>query len=475
MSALQATAVLSGTGETPALIEISDTDPFNFGVVVNTNTLVKTFTLTNNGNIDATNLNGLALAAPYAYEGGGAFPGSGGDCPVAGTLIPTGTCEVSVQFNPTASGFQSDDLEITYDDGVIVGKLSASELHGTGVGPAILDISGIDPVDFGTVARDSDTEVTFTITNSGSTSATAVTEVGLGGFYSLQGGLPGNGGTCLTTISQGTDCTVVVNLNSPANGSPSGTLTLDYDDGTAVTANTSRTLTGTVVDPATISISDGDPFDFNNVVSGSSVNHTFTLTNGGGVSATSLSGSGLGAPFTFSGGSFPGATGTCGVTLPVGTCTVVVTFAPTGTGLNSSTMSINFDNGTGAIPTESNGILGTGVDPAFIEISDGPVFDYGNQPLGITISKTFTLMNSGESDAINLGATALTAPYSFPGGAFPGGGTCTLAGSLTPTNSCTVVVDYNPTVSGAVDEVPSITYDDGLISTSAPRDIVGTG
>ena len=190
---------MSGTGETPALIEISDTDPFNFGVVVNTNTLVKTFTLTNNGNIDATNLNGLALAAPYAYEGGGAFPGSGGDCPVAGTLIPTGTCEVSVQFNPTASGFQSDDLEITYDDGVIVGKLSASELHGTGLAPALLDISETDPYDFGSLADGGSRLHTFFVTNNGGESATGITENGLAGDYSIFGAFPGAGGTCTTT------------------------------------------------------------------------------------------------------------------------------------------------------------------------------------------------------------------------------------------------------------------------------------
>ena len=86
VTAVQATNPLTGDGRTPGLITISDPDPFNFGTVVNTNTVLKTFTLTNSGQIDVTNITGLALTAPYQYEGGGAFPGLNGTCTNLGTV-----------------------------------------------------------------------------------------------------------------------------------------------------------------------------------------------------------------------------------------------------------------------------------------------------------------------------------------------------------------------------------------------------
>ena len=40
---------ITGEGKTPALITINQTDPFNFGTLVNSNTGTQTFTLTNMG------------------------------------------------------------------------------------------------------------------------------------------------------------------------------------------------------------------------------------------------------------------------------------------------------------------------------------------------------------------------------------------------------------------------------------------
>ena len=72
---------------------------------------------------------------------------------------------------------------------------------------------------------------------------------------------------------------------------------------------------------------------------------TFTVTNSGGVSAASASGSGLSLPFKFKGGSYPGTGGTCGTTIVVGTCTVVVEYNPTVTGSHSDTFNLDYYDG----------------------------------------------------------------------------------------------------------------------------------
>ena len=99
---------VEGTGQIPADIQISDADPFSFGTIANGATLTHTFTLTNVGGVDATNINGLALTVPFEYEGGGAFPGATGTCVAAGTLFPSPgpghTCTVVVTYSPTSNG-----------------------------------------------------------------------------------------------------------------------------------------------------------------------------------------------------------------------------------------------------------------------------------------------------------------------------------------------------------------------------------
>ena len=71
---------------------------------------------------------------------------------------------------------------------------------------------------------------------------------------------------------------------------------------------------------------------------------TFTLTNNESVPATELAITGLPAgEFTFTGGSYPGTTGTCTDTLaPGASCTVSIRFAPTVVGEDREIIDIHF-------------------------------------------------------------------------------------------------------------------------------------
>ena len=165
---------------------------------------------------------------------------------------------------------------------------------------------------------------------------------------------------------------------------------------------------------------------------------TFTITNSGGVSATGITGSGLAAPFTYKGGSYPGTAGTCsGTILATASCTVVVTFTPSALGLASSSLDLNFNDGAAA-QVSSRPVQGTGVGPATLAISDGATYDFGSRAVGSSTDKTFTVTNTGSFTATALtSGAALTAPYSFKGGTYPGTtGTC--AASLAPAGTCTV-------------------------------------
>src|SRR6185312_10271346 len=147
--------------------------------------------------------------------------------------------------------------------------------------------------------------------------------------------------------------------------------------------------------PAVLTISDGPLYDYGTVANTTTVDHVFTINNSGGVSSTGMTGGGISAPLTFKGGTYPGTGGTCGATLAGGSsCTMVVTFAPSGTGSTSQTLAVNYTDGVAAQTSQRN-ITGTAANPASITISDGPTYDYGTQPNGSSTDHAFTLTNSG--------------------------------------------------------------------------------
>ena len=134
-------------------------------------------------------------------------------------------------------------------------------------------------------------------------------------------------------LAAGATCSVDVVFTPTAAGDFSTLLSLTYSDGSA-TQGASRTLVGQGIDGARLTITDwsgggnnnGGPYDFGTW--GVPTSHTFTS----GTRATSprpcSTGVAFSAPFSWTGGSFPGAGGTCNGMLAVGaSCSVVVTFS----------------------------------------------------------------------------------------------------------------------------------------------------
>src|SRR5690606_6027652 len=70
---------IQGNGLAPAVLAISDLDPYNFGTVPTGSTNQRIFTITNTGGSTATGIAGSGLAAPFRFEGG-SYPGTTGNC-----------------------------------------------------------------------------------------------------------------------------------------------------------------------------------------------------------------------------------------------------------------------------------------------------------------------------------------------------------------------------------------------------------
>lgn len=353
-------------------------------------------------------------------------------------------------------------------------QIKCSQSLDTQVKPAILTIDGAPTYNFGTIAVGSKNTHTFTVTNTGATIATSVSGSGLASPFSFSGGsYPGTGGTCSASLDAGSSCTLVVTYSPATSSNDNDALDIAYFDG-LTTQTTSKFVTGAATFPATLTISGGPIYNFGTVATGGSALKTFTVTNTGGLQATALSENGLAAPFGFSGGVYPGTGGTCGASLNAGaTCSLVIQFAPTGTGLMSDTMSLAYFDGSASVTT-TRSVQGTGAAPALLTISETDPYDFGGTTVGTYVSKTFVVSNTGAISATGLAGSGLASPFEFSGGIFPGkGGTCskTLASAAT----CTIVVGFAPMVSVASSDTIDLNYYNGAAKQTSYRQVTGAG
>lgn len=81
--------------------------------------------------------------------------------------------------------------------------------------------------DFGVALVGQTYSATFTLTNSGTTEVSSLAGSGLSGELSFLGGsFPGTNGTCSTSLSAGSSCTIVLSLIPTSSGSLSQTLSV---------------------------------------------------------------------------------------------------------------------------------------------------------------------------------------------------------------------------------------------------------
>ena len=158
---------------------------------------------------------------------------------------------------------------------------------------------------------------------------------------------------------------------------------------------------------AVLTISDDPTFTYTSISAGASLDKTFTITNSGFSTATAILGAAFStATFTFKGGTFPGAGGTCIATLVrFASCTVVVTANSNTLATYNDTVTINYTTQSQArTATRPISIVITANTPPTIStISNRSIYDGSYPYIPFTITDIESVLTCSGS---NLGATS---------------------------------------------------------------------
>jgi hypothetical protein len=340
-----------------------------------------------------------------------------------------------------------------------------------------IDIGAIEFQDVGVPnVSASPTSLTFTAGIGTTSAAQAVTLTNAGGGalnvinvvvtapFSRPAGTAG--GTCGTSLSAHSSCTINVVFTPTALGAASGTLTVTASNGTV--SGSPVTLSGTganntvTIAPATLAFG-------NWATSTTSTAQTLTLTNTSSTTLTGVTvtfGGGTPQPFSRPAGTAGGTCTTTIVLAPNATCTINVVFAPTTSASFSRTVAATVAGAT--VTPATVALTGTGVAMAVTPAS----LTFAAQAVGTpTAPQTLTVRNStGGTRTLTI---AFTGPFSRATLLQGGAGTC--GTSLANGASCTINVVFTPTAVGSATGTAAITTNGGFTVANSPVALSGTG
>ncbi len=429
---------LQGNGIPPALLSINPGSKDFGSIGTNEETAFQTFTVTNvggqNSGIPNVSLGG-ADASQFNLVN---------NCSAA--LIPNATCSIQVRFAPTINGDDIASLDVTAAPG---GTVSAG-LHGAGVNPAQINSNGTSSINFPlTLVGDSSAPKGFTVINGGTetTGTIAITTTGANpNDYSVTN-------TC-TTLSMGAQCSVSVVFSPLATGARNATVNVTATPGGSFTV----ALSGPALPRLQITSPALNPFDFGNVVVNVTSPPTLpvTVTNNTATTQTITT-------TPPAGGQYSIVSNGCTNLLSGDSCTVVVNFKPTSTGVKNANLTLAI--GAGVNNQAVQGLTGTGVDS--LNIKAVTVTDFGQVAVGTSSSAlSFTVNNPTNSPTTGAIETTLTGTqFAVVTDQCSGK---TLAGG----NNCTITVIFLPTVTGAASTTLTVKGNPG---GSAPITLTGQG
>lgn len=210
----------------------------------------------------------------------------------------------------------------------------------------------------------------------------------------------------------------------------------------------------------------------------------------------------LSAPFSYAGGTYPGAGGTCGKKLnKKSSCQVVVQFSPKAGGTFAGSLAIDVSekdfekegkhrwfewvcskkkhwikhphcgDDFQTVKASLKGVGGAVLSN--LTVGEEVSHDFQGRITGTTTLKTFTLKNVSDVDTTDLNVyLSPVAPFSFAGGAFPGtGGSC--GASLKANSNCNFVVAFSPTAAGSSAQAIEISASNSL--SKASYQVIGLG
>jgi 6-phosphogluconolactonase (cycloisomerase 2 family) len=187
---------------------------------------------------------------------------------------------------------------------------------GNNLGTVSLGVSST-ALHFGNVTVGSSATQTVTLTNTGTTAASLTIGTPAAPFSHA------GSGTCGAALAAGGSCTLIVKMAPSATGLTSSSATVTYSGGASSAQSTTIAMDGTGANGAVLTLLSGATLHFGLKPTGSSTSLWVSLINSSAVSASGLSLTASGAPFTL-------GTNNCATTLGAATsCTFQVTFAPT--------------------------------------------------------------------------------------------------------------------------------------------------
>jgi hypothetical protein len=358
---------------------------------------------------------------------------------------------------PTSNGFAAPRVSNDHRELVFIANPArAADPSGPGVAQVYAwrpQLSATD-VDFGAVAVGTTAAAkTVTVTNSGTTAATIASIQIADTAFAVAGG------TCTKglVLAVNAQCTVQVTFTPAQAGAAQAVLAV-AEQGTWDAATAQANLTGT---GETAAITASPPnLDFGSVaVGGQGGAESVTITNSGTLATTIgtvvLNG-GSAASFPLAGNSCAGAT-----LAPGATCSVSLTFVPSGPGTETATLEVSGTSGA----TVSIGLSGTGLFNPSLAITPTSA-NYGRVIVGTaTTAHVFTITNDGNVTN-QLGAVSLSGVTS----AFAVSGDGCTGASLGVGASCTVTVAFSSANAGAVTATVSVT---GTGGSSASAQLSG--
>ncbi len=420
-----------------------------------------TFTVKNVGGRDATNVQPYVVQTLLPTY----FNLVGGTCDTVNTLAPAETCTLVYNYKPEASGTHQLEIGATYNDGQDDLEVKTTIVGSANDKPAALEIVGNG--DFGEQEVNGSTKRTFTLRNIGQRPATNIK------YNGVELPFTRSGGNCTATLNVGQSCTLIYTYSSPVPGDDKDILEIPYSDGVASQQITQMLNGKTKVDPADIKMV-CIPKNVGSVPVGQKKTVTCTLSNVGGAPGSGFTLAPLGAPWAHTGGSCAAGT----VLAPkaqkdplpkpmVRTCNYVFTFAPTQPGDYPGVVNITYNNGDGN-STVADTLNGSSPKLAPAKLTFNGVYNFGNLTLGTDPAKvhTFTVKNVGGSTATDLKLTDVNEPFKVVGG--------TCKSTLAKQESCTYLVQFEPTESGTYQDDIIFKYNNGRSTVKLVKRLSGS-